>query len=119
MVIHNENGLVRVTVTLEPIDVQLLDALARFEGQNRSAELRGLLVQVRPIMQQLVSTFTAAEKQRGQLNLAMANASVSDLESITAEAEEVGKKMLAMFAALEGAATANAPASNTGAPLDN
>lgn len=115
MVTRNDNGLVRVTVTLEPEDVELLDALARFEGQNRSAELRGLLSQARPIMRQLVDTFTTAEGQRQMLDQAMVNATISELQSIEPEVEEISRRFLGAMAKLEGSAAANAPASNTGA----
>jgi hypothetical protein len=119
MVIHNDNGMVRVTVTLDPEDVRLLDALARFEGQNRSAELRGLLFQARPIMQQLVATFSTAEEQRASLDQALLNATLSDLVAVQPEAEEISRRMLGMLAKLEGIQASSsgddAPASNTGA----
>jgi hypothetical protein len=121
MVTRNENGLVRVTLTLDPVDVELLDALARFEGQNRSSEVRGLLAQVRPTMQQLVATFSAAEAQRESLDAAMLAATVSELQGVLPEAEELQRRMMGMLAKLEGQAAAaagpdpDAPASNTGA----
>lgn len=116
MVTQNDNGMVRVTVTLEPTDVALLDSLARLEGSNRSAELRGLLAQVRPVMATLVRTFEEAERQRKQLDAAMVSATVSEMESILPEAEDLSRRFMGMIAKLEGAATAaDAPASNTGA----
>lgn len=115
MVTHNDNGLVRVTVTLHPVDVALLDKLAQFEGKNRSAELRGMLEQFRPMLQQLVSTFDQANAQRAALDAALVNATVSELEAIMPEVEEMGRRFLGALAKLEGAGAANAPASNTGA----
>lgn len=125
MVTQNENGMQRVTVTLEPEDVRLLDALARFEGQNRSSELRSLLVQIRPMMQQLVATFTVFEQQREQLDEMVSNATASELQSILPEAEEMNRRFIGMMAKLEGAIAVTssengpeAPASNTGATND-
>lgn len=117
MVTRNDNGLWRVTVTLDPEDVQLLDALAGFEGLNRSAELRGLLAQVRPIMRQLVETFTLASQQRDALDRAMVGATVSELEAIAPEMDEIAKRFMGTLAKLEGhaASVGDAPASNTGA----
>ena len=115
MVTQNQNGLVRVTVTLDPIDVELLDKLAELEGKNRSAELRGMLEQVRPMLQQLVATFDMASRQREALDQALLNATVSEMEVIMPEVEEMGRRFLGMLAKLEGTAAANAPASNTGA----
>lgn len=119
MVTRNDNGLVRVTVTLNPIDVALLDKLAGIEGKNRSAELRGMLEQFRPMIQQLVSTFEEASRQREALDQAMVSATVSELEAIMPEVEEISRRFMGAMAKLEGTATArrdgDAPASNTGA----
>lgn len=108
--------MLRVTVTLEPIDVDLLDRLARLEKSNRSAELRNLLRQARPIIGNLVQTFEAAERQREALDQAMVTASVSELEAIMPEVEEISRRFMGAMAKLEGhAAASEAPASNTGA----
>lgn len=117
MVTQHQNGLVRVTVTLEAEDVRLLDAVARLDGQNRSAELRGLLAQVRPVLVQLVSTFEQVEAQRASLDTALVDASVSELEAIRPEMDQISRRFLGAMAKLEGHATAagEAPASNTGA----
>lgn len=115
MVTRNDNGLVRVTVTLDPIDVELLDRLAFHEGKNRSQELRGMLVQARPMLKQLVATFDEASRHREALDQAMLNATVSELETIMPEVEEIGRRFMGAMAKLEGHAAASAPASNTGA----
>jgi Ribbon-helix-helix protein, copG family len=119
MVTSNENGLVRVTVTLDPVDVDLLDRLAEVEGSNRSAELRGLLSQVRPTIRQLLAVFEQAVAQREALDKAMVNATVSELESIRPALEEIDRKMMGALSKLEGAqanaAEDSAPGSNTGA----
>jgi hypothetical protein len=119
MITPNADGMMRVTLTLPPEDVHLLDRLAHFEGSNRSAEIRGLLLQVRPMLQQLVQTFTVAEQQRENLDQALLNATVSDMQAILPEAEDLNRRFIGMVAKFEGAATARrdgeAPASNTGA----
>lgn len=107
----------RVTVTLDPIDVALLDRLAFHEGLNRSQELRNMLEQFRPMIQQLVATFDSAGKQRELLDQAMVNATVSDLEAIMPEVEQLGLQFMAAMAKLEGHAASTAPASNTGATI--
>lgn len=124
MVIQDNAGMMRVTVTLDPEDVRLLDALAAFEGQNRSAELRGLLRQIRPVMKQLVETFEVVSSRRLSLDEAMKNASISELEMIQPDLDEISKRFMGAMAKLEGAAAAaagdgDAPASNTGATGDN
>lgn len=118
MVTRNENGLVRVTVTLEPIDVDLLDRLAALEGSSRSAQLRALLVQVRPMISDLVGMFESVQAQRETLDEALKHATVSEIEAIAPELEEISRRFLGAVAKLEGAQTAgsgDAPASNTGA----
>ena len=115
MVTRNENGLVRVTVTLEPIDVQLLDALAEIEGKNRSAELRELLTQARPVLQSLVTTFQSAARQREALDQVLVNATVSELQQFEPEVEEMARRFLGIMAKAEGLAAAEDPrSSNTG-----
>lgn len=115
MVTRNENGLVRVTVTLEPRDVELLDKLAKFEGTNRSAELRGMLAQVRPLVGEVVRVYEEAERHRELLDQALVNASISELEVIKPEMEEISNRFLGALAKFEGHIASIAPASNTGA----
>ena len=118
MVTPTDGNMVRVTVTLEPIDVQLLDRLAKLEGSNRSAQLRSLLVQVRPMISQLVQMFEGVLAQRETLDEALKNATVSEIEAIGPELEEISKRFMGAVAKLEGtqaAAGGDAPASNTGA----
>ena len=112
---RNENGLVRVTVTLDPRDVELLDKLAALEGLNRSAELRSMLAQVRPMVEQVIATFDSVNSQREALDAAIAAATVSDLEAIGPEIEDIGRRFMGAMAKLEGLGAVNAPASNTGA----
>lgn len=114
--------MVRVTVTLDPIDVALLDRLASLEGLNRSAELRSLLVQIRPMIRQTVEAFEAANRSRDTLSAAAAGASISAMQELLPEAERLQNAYLGVLARLEGLAAVSgienddeAPASNTGA----
>ena len=115
MVTRNENGLVRVTVTLDPIDVELLDKLAKIEGKNRSMELRAMLAQVRPMLAEIVRVYEEADKHRAALDQALVNASVSELEAIKPEIEEISKRFMGALAKFEGHVATLAPGSNTGA----
>jgi Ribbon-helix-helix protein, copG family len=116
MITRHENGMARVTVTLDPEDIELLDRLAKLEGSNRSAELRGLLTQVRPMIRDLVEMFERAASQREALDAALVNLTVSELQAIMPEVDEISRRFLGTIAKLEGTqAAADAPASNTGA----
>lgn len=121
----DSRNMMRVTVTLDPIDVDLLDRLAKLEGQNRSAELRSLLIQLRPMLRQTVAAFETAVRHRESLEAAAAGASISALQEIVPEAERLQNAYMGILARLEGLAAASgnpkddgpddAPASNTGA----
>lgn len=121
MVIGTHN-MMRVTLTLDPIDVDLLDRLGKLEGRNRSAEVRDILTQFRPMLRATVEAFEAAEKQRLKLDDAMAKAAMAQLEAVMPEVEKIQNAYLGALSRIEGAATAHgaesAPASNTGATDD-
>ena len=112
-------GLVRVTLTLDPVDVDLLDRLARLEGQNRSQEMRGVLGQLRPVLVATVEAFEAALVQRDKFDEVAASAAISGLEELLPEVEELASRYMGAMSRLEGSAAAaaaeDAPASNTGA----
>lgn len=112
-------GLVRVTLTLDPVDVDLLDRLARLEGQNRSQEMRGVLGQLRPVLVATVEAFEAALVQRDKFDEVAASAAISGLEELLPEVEELARRYMGAMSRLEGSAAAaaaeDAPASNTGA----
>lgn len=118
MVITNRN-MVRVSLTLDPVDVDLLDRLGKLEGRTRSAEVRDLLEQFRPMLRATVEAFERALEQRLKLDDAMARASVEQLEAVMPEVERLQNTYLGALARIEGAAAAKAaekaPASNTGA----
>ena len=101
MVTH-KRSLVPVTVTLDPIDVDLLDRLAALEGVKRSAELRGILAQLRPMLRQTVEAFEAAANARDMLTAEASAVQVSQLEALLPEVQRVQEAYLGFMARLEG-----------------
>lgn len=101
MVTHNRT-LVPVTVTLDPIDVDLLDRLAALEGVKRSAELRSILAQLRPMLRQTVEAFEAAANARDMLTAEASAVQVSQLEALLPEVQRVQEAYLGFMARLEG-----------------
>ena len=110
--------MLRVTVTLHPEDVDLLDRLGALEGSNRSAQLRSVLEQIRPVLTATVTAFEAAMNQREALDQAAAQVEVSKLQKLIPEAERLNDAFLGVLSRVEGLLAADAPASNTGATLD-
>lgn len=109
-------GMKRVTLTLDPVDVDLLDRLAALVDSNRSEQVRDMLAQLRPMLQATVNAYESALRQRDELLKAATIATANDLAAIAPDVERMQAQFLGMMAKLEGAATANdAPASNTGA----
>jgi len=106
MITPTKENLIRVTVTLDPADVDLLDRMGRLEGLNRSAELRNILTQFRPMFRATVEAFEAALRQRENLDEAMAHASIEQLEAVMPEVERMQNAYLGAMARLEGAAAA-------------
>lgn len=102
------NGVMRVTVALDPVDVDLLDRLAALEGSNRSAELRQMLAELRPTLRQLVEALEAALKVRDELMAAAGSAVVGEFQELLPEAARIQNAMLGALARLEGAAAARA-----------
>jgi hypothetical protein len=101
-------NLTRVTVTLHPQDVDLLDRLGKLEGANRSAELRGILEQFRPMLRQTVEAMEAVARQRVAFDETIAAASVEQLQALMPEVEKLQNAYLGAFARIEGAAAAAA-----------
>lgn len=114
-----QSNLVRVTFTLDPLDVELLDRLAKLEGQNRSQEMRGVLGHLRPVLLATVQAFEAALAQRDRFNAVATTAAVVGLGELVPEVEELARRYMGAMSRLEGSAAAaaadDAPASNTGA----
>lgn len=102
-----ESGVARVTVALDPEDVDLLDRLARLEGKNRSYELRGILREARPVIRATVEAFEAAARQRDQFDALARSGFVSDLEALLPEVEAISRQYLGAMSRLEGHGTAS------------
>lgn len=118
-------GVMRVTLTLDPIDVDLIDRLGRLEGQNRSQELRGILLHLRPMLEATVNAFEGAVAQREAFDQKAAEMAISGLEHIGPELENLTNQYMGAMARIEGlgaaaaaAADDEAPDSNTGATLE-
>lgn len=101
-------GMQRVTMTLDPIDVDLLDRLGRLEGKNRSEELRSILTEVRPMLQATVTAFEAAVAQRERFDAKAAEAAVSGLLELLPEVEGLSNAYLGALSRIEGAEAAAA-----------
>lgn len=106
----------RVTVTLDPVDVDLLDRLARLGGSNRSSELRTMLQQVRPMLAATVRAFEAAAEQREAFDKAAAQFAANEFGSLLPEVERISNAYLGAVSRLEGRAAAeqNPRGGNTG-----
>lgn len=98
----------RVTVALDPVDVDLLDRLAELEGSNRSAELRQILGTLRPTIRQVVEALEGALRTRDAFTEAAGAAAAAELLELLPEVERVQNAMLGSLARLEGAAAARA-----------
>jgi len=107
MVVHNRN-LVRVSLTLDPVDVELLDRLGKLEGLNRSQELRSIMAQFRPMLRATVEAFEQALEQREKLSEAAVSASVARLQELAPEVEKMQDSYLGMMARIEGLSAAHA-----------
>lgn len=114
-------NVARVTVTLSPVDVDLLDRLSALSGTNRSHELRGILAQLRPMLRATLEALEAALRQKEQLHAAAADLRLEDLEQLLPEMERLQNAYLGTMARVEGLAAAHErfddaepPSSNTG-----
>jgi len=119
--VRTSSGVARITVTIDPIDLDLLDRLARAEGVNRSQELRSILEGIRPMLIATVDAFEAALRQRDAFDEKAAQMAVQGLQVLLPEVEALQRAYIGAMARIEGAEAAegaqleNAPASNTGA----
>lgn len=93
----------RVTLTLDPVDVTLIDRLAALQGINRSEQVRELLANARPMLRQTVETLEAALRQRDQLLQSFADAELVGLSALGEELERVQGAVLGSMARIEGA----------------
>lgn len=99
-------NVARVTVTLAPVDVELLDRLAALSGTNRSVELRGILSQLRPTLRTTIEAFETVVRQREQLDAAAAQLGADELEALLPELERIQNVFLGTMARVEGMAAA-------------
>ena len=85
-----------------------MDRLAALEESNRSAELRSILLQLRPMLKATVEAFESASRTRDEFSLAAAQANILELQELLPEVERIQAVMVGSMARLEGAATARA-----------
>ena len=95
--------VIRVTLTLDPVEVALIDRLASLEGSNRSQVMRMFLGEARPMLRQTVEVLEAALRQRDDLLSLVGQASIAGLEGLLPEVEKVQNAVLGSMARLEGA----------------
>lgn len=115
MITPVKENMLRVTLTLDPVDVDLLDRLAALEGANRSQELRGVMLQLRPMLSATVVALEGAQRQREAFDRAAAEVAVTELEAVMPELEKAQRAYLGAMAKLEGRAAAADPRpGNTG-----
>jgi len=112
-------GIARITVSIDPEDVDLIDRLAALESKNRSAELRGLLRAVRPTLKATVEALEAAERAKGNFYQQAAEVALEDLTEVLPEVERIHSAYLGAISRLEGAAAQEPPGSNHGGYLDS
>ena len=127
MISPDNRRMKRVTMTLDPVDVDLLDRLGVLEGRNRSEELRSILEQCRPLLAATVTAFEAARDQREAFDQAAQELAVQGLLVALPEIEKLTEQYMGAMSRIEGASAAavaaaaaddEAPDSNTGATLD-
>lgn len=108
------DGVARVTVTLEQIDLELLDRLAALEGSNRSAQLRDMLASARPMLRATVDALEAANRTKQSFLNQAAEYALGDLTEMLPEVEKINKAILGAMSRIEGAAAANPRGGNHG-----
>lgn len=96
----------RVTLTLDPVDVELIDRLAALQGINRSEQMREFLASARPMIRQTVETLEAALRTRDDLLVTIGEAHLAALPELVREVENVQNAALGSMSRLEGALAA-------------
>lgn len=102
--------ITRVTLALDPVDVDLIDRLARVQGLNRSEQVRELLGELRPTLRQAVETLEAALRQRDEFLALVAEGEVVGLAELLPEVNRVHDTVVGAMARLEGALAVRAAA---------
>lgn len=98
--------ITRIGVTVDSVDVDLLDRFATVQGFNRSQQLRQILEQARPMLKQTVEVLEAALENRDAFLETLGPAAIAHLEELLPEVEIVQNAVLGSMARLEGALTA-------------
>lgn len=93
----------RISLSLDPVDVELLDRLAALRGLNRSEQMREILGSARPMMEQTVHVLEQALKQRDRLLDTFTQAEVLGLQELLPEIEKIQNAVLGSMSRLEGA----------------
>lgn len=104
---HDGHMITRIGVTVDSVDVDLLDRLATLQGLNRSQQLREFLEQARPMIKQTVETLEAAMRNRDQLLDAIARSELTALQALLPEVEKIDAAVLGAMSRFEGAMTAD------------
>lgn len=94
--------LTRVTLSLDPVDVDLLDRLSAVSGSNRSEQMRAFLLELRPVMQKTVETLEAALRQRDALLKTVSEADLSGLSDLIPEVQRVQDAVVGAMSRIEG-----------------
>lgn len=106
MITQSERGLQRVTLTLDAVDVDLLDRLAALEGTNRSNQMRQVLGQLRPTLRATIEAFEAANRSRDAFLAEAARLGQDELQAIGPELDRLQQAFLGAMSRIEGAAAA-------------
>lgn len=95
--------VIRVTLSLDPVDLDLVDRLATLQDLNRSEQFRQILASARPMFRQTVETLEAASRQRDDLLRIFGEAEVLGLSELAPELDRVQGAVLGAMSRLEGA----------------
>lgn len=113
-----KEGVLRITVSVDPVDVDLLDRLAALEGSNRSSELRSMLEAMRPTLKSTVEALEAANRTKDTFYKQAGELAFSELSNLMPEVEKLHSAYLGALSRLEGSAAANPRPVNTGVTFD-
>lgn len=93
----------RITLSLDPVDVDLIDRLAALQQLNRSEQMREFLALLRPTIRQTVETLEAALRSRDELMEIISAAELAGLDDLLPEVERVQASVLGAMSRIEGA----------------
>lgn len=98
--------VIRVSLTLDPVDVDLLDRLAALEGSSRSEQVRVLLAHARPNLRQAVEMLEAAVTQRDEFLKVFGETAAAEFAELKPEIERIQNTLLGSMSRIEGALAA-------------